>query len=115
MIEEVMFKVEFIVRAKDLGPMLVSLSGKVMELKQTPIVVGVSGGNGADVGNLPEAFVNYLRKHKMPMISAATVKDYLKSVGRPPTSHGYVLKQLLAAGVLTRVGKGTGMKYRVKK
>ena len=112
-----MFRVEFFVDDKRLGPALLALVGLAHgQPGVTPVVNAVKKGNGlaskSDGGSV-ERFAEVIKPLKGKTITASDVRPMMKSLGMAPSSRGYLMKLSQKAGVLKKSGTGSASKYLV--
>jgi hypothetical protein len=111
-------RIEFFCDDRHVGSALRALAGiAVGQPKATPIV-NAEAKNGrltqATNGELLAMFSAYLKKHKLTDINAAGLRAFLTSIGRAPSSYGYLLAKARAARILKKMGGGTTTSsYRV--
>jgi hypothetical protein len=104
---------------RKLGHVLRALAGLVIGTPEVVPVVNAQARNGAlkqaTNGSALDMFGAYLKKRKLSEVTRKVAAEFLKSVGRSPTSATYLLTQAKDAGLLRRRGKGSASKYTVQR
>ena len=114
-----MFRIECFCDDKKLSYVLWALAGHIHGSPSITPVVNTKKSGGkikqATNGKLLDLFAEHIKDKTAETINARFVKDFLEKNGNTPTSHGYVLKQALAAKMIRKTGKGTLSKYVILK
>jgi hypothetical protein len=113
-----MFKVEFFVEDKRLPDSLHALTGLIRGLPSVVPVVNVDEGHPSGLkpktnGALLEAFASHIAR--LDRFRPQDVRDFLKSVGKSPSSSSYLVQKARAARLIKMVGKSSAVTYIVIK
>lgn len=113
-----MFRLKGFVEDKHVVQVMKDLTGKVIKLKMIPVINLDEGGrsNGkmraVSDGNLLSMFEKYLKEKKIHgEVNSDLVKDFLKSVGKSPSSAYYLRTEAIKGGVLKKTGKASQTRY----
>ena len=108
-----MFRITCMVEDKHLADVLHAIVGKVLQMEApTPVANAVfkNGSVSAQTGGrLVEMFALHLKRNKPSHVDTAFAKSFLSSVGRSPSSAGYLLKHAIDAALIKK-SKGEGPK-----
>jgi len=112
------FRIEFFCDDKKLHLALRALAGLAVGQPAVLPVVNVKKTKGGGLaqqtnGRLVEIFTEHLRKTKPATIKAADVQSFLADAGLSNKNYGYLLRQLQAARLIKKTGKGTASVYKV--
>jgi hypothetical protein len=114
-----MFRVSFYCEDKRLGDALRVLTGLAKGTPEAVPVVNVEEDGGKlkakSNGKLVTMFIEYLHKTKVQEFKAPFVRDWLKENGFSMLSYNYVLKHVVAHGLIKRAGAGNNSGYLVQK
>jgi hypothetical protein len=111
--ESRMFRVTFLCDDKKLAEALRGLTGLAAGSPDVQPVVNATLKNGGS-DDAVTLFTQYLKEHKLKILTAADMKAFCKYAGRSPNSHSYFGRQFVGAGLLKRSGKGANINYTVK-
>lgn len=105
-----MFRFEVVVDDKKLGDALRALAGIAHQVgTPQPMVNVIKAANGklhAETGGaLAEMFMHYCQKNGIATVKQSGLKAFLKASGRSPNSVSSATVQLVAAGILKKIGK----------
>ena len=111
-----MFRIEAFCDDKNLARVLYALAGLVHgQPAIQPVANGkVENGKVTSRGETNEVFLKYAKANKMVKFAAKDLADFVKQMGLAPASRGYMLKRLMADGVIKKSGKGTNTVYTVQ-
>ena len=80
-----------------------------------PVANGkVEKGKVTSRGETNEVFIKYAKANKMVKFAARDLADFVKQMGLAPASRGYMLKRLMADGIIKKSGKGANTVYTVQ-
>lgn len=110
-----MFRIECFVDDRRLPELLRALAGLVRGVPSVVPVVNVeedhpSGLKAKTNGALLGVFAEYVGKLSGPF-GPTEVRDFLKSVGKSPTSSSYLMQKAVAARLVKRTGKSSQVRY----
>lgn len=115
-----MFRIELFCEGRKLEEVYRSLAGKVVQISAPqPVANAVAGRDGkleqATGGTLAELFVTHLQERGISAVKKSDLLAWLPTMSKSPGSAGYVLKQLVQAGVLQSNGlRGKSCSYNVQ-
>jgi hypothetical protein len=112
-----MFKVSFYVEDKSLGEALKRLSGIARNVEHAYVPNLEPKPNGkihVAASDSIEMFVKEMRKRKLTEINAGKARELCVAMGFSPTSYNYMLKRMLAGGIMKRTGTVQKSIYHLK-
>lgn len=117
-----MFRVSFFCDDRKLGDALRALAGLIQGSPEVlPVVnadVSKSGKLTAKTnGTAAALFMDYLGRRKIKEVNAKVAQEFLKGIGRAPSSATYVLKEAIKLGGLKKTPgtKGSKTTYQVQR
>jgi hypothetical protein len=112
-------RVEFFCPDKKVGEVLRLLTGIALDIpKVTPVANARKGRNGLEQqtnGDAVEMFAQYIKKHRLTEVNSDIGREFCKSIGRSSEGYNNLFSQAKKRGLLRRVGKTYGAKWRVVK
>jgi|SRR6516164_4732151 hypothetical protein len=103
---------------RKVGQILRLLAGVALQTPEVTPVVNAKPKNGkleqSSNGNMLDMFAIFLKKKKLTEITPEIGREFCTSIGRSADSYGYLFKHARNAGLLRKLGKGSGSKWRVK-
>ena len=109
-----MFRIEAFCDDKNLPRVLHALMGLVHGQPAIQPVANGMGIKSPPAGVLTGVFVKYAKANKMVKFAARDLADFVKQMGLAPASRGYMLKRLMADGIIKKSGKGANTVYTVQ-
>lgn len=111
-----MFKIEVMVDDNKLAQALYALTGIARgQPAVVPVVNMKPNGEAATNGRMIDLFAEWLKREKPESLKANDLRDFLKSIGKAPSSYQHLVREAIKAHLITKRGKGSGMTYHWRK
>ena len=112
-----LFRFEVFCSSKQLGDVIIALSGRVVQVSTPQLVVNAKRSAGGvkpmSNGDLVAMFSDWIKENGLKEISTDQARQFLTKQGRSQGSYSYLFKKAREYGLIKHVGKGKTSKWEV--